>query len=140
MVKWKFMKLKGDPEKVYAELQSLGDNIQPSDIVDFARNKKTELHKCFEWDDEVAAENYRLSQARTIMVNLVYTEPEEKEDVKIRVYQNTSNAYQETRKIIQNADEYKNLLLRAKTELQSFRQRYKTLSELSEIMLLIEEL
>lgn len=54
MVKWKFMKLKGDPEKVYAELQSLGDNIQ-CDIVDFARNKKTELHKCFEWNDEVAA-------------------------------------------------------------------------------------
>ena len=74
MVVWKFNNLyKADAEKVSKEIESIS-NATPSSILEYARNENSELHKCFEWDDTVAAEKYRLQQARNIVCNLVYQE------------------------------------------------------------------
>lgn len=56
-------------DKILAELQQIRgaeETIDPVAIVRFARNKKTELHACFEWDDSKAAHEHRLWQARQI--------------------------------------------------------------------------
>ena len=37
--------------------------LQPSTIVDESRDSSAPLHKCFEWDDQTAAEKYRETQA-----------------------------------------------------------------------------
>lgn len=78
MVVWKFNNLyKADAEKVSKEIESI-PNATPSSILEFARNENSELHKCFEWDDTVAAEKYRLQQARNIakgnLVPIKFTE------------------------------------------------------------------
>jgi hypothetical protein len=44
-----------------AKLKKRG-KLSPSDVVEFARDEKTALHSCFEWDDSVAAREYRLHQ------------------------------------------------------------------------------
>ena len=41
--------------------------LRAKDVVAFARNPKTALHECFEWDDSEAAEKYRQWQARDLI-------------------------------------------------------------------------
>jgi len=52
--------------------------LTASKVVDAARNPASPLHACFEWDDDVAAEGYRLEQARRLIrgVKVVVTESE----------------------------------------------------------------
>lgn len=139
-VVWKFGSMfKGDAEKIYSEIQSIGEEATAKQILDYARDESTELHKCFEWDNSIAAERWRLQQARLIVCNLVYQEPEKQEPTKIRVLQSTEcNTYKPVRLILQNKSEYEQLLERALAELHAFKERYKNLSELEEILALIE--
>ena len=53
-------------QKVAEEIASIGESATPQQIVDRARDENSELHKCFEWDDSIAAENWRKQQARII--------------------------------------------------------------------------
>ena len=69
-----------DPYRVYDELAVLGDNVKPAEIVEAAKDEESELHKCFEWDDTKAAHKYRLTQARTLVLNLVITESKPTEE------------------------------------------------------------
>ena len=139
-VKWKISGIyKADAQKVYEEI---GDkSVSPEEVLNKARNEKSELHKCFEWNDGIAAEKYRLQQARMI-INLLVIKTENKDDEPIRVFQISSekNVYQPTRFFIQNPDEYQILLRRAKGELQAIRNRYKTLSELEAVFDAIDNL
>lgn len=133
---------KGDAQKCYDECQTL-EEVTPENVLNKARNKKTELHKCFEWDNSIAGEKYRLIQARQIIQHFVIAMPEEKEDApKIRSYQisTTVNKYEPTRMFLQKPDEYSALLERAKNELEAFKQRYKMLTELEEVFAAIDEL
>jgi len=126
---------KADAQKCYNECQTL-EEVTPANVLEKARNKRTELHKCFEWDDGIAGEKYRLIQARDIIRHFVIYTPDEEEDIpKIRSYQITTecNKYEPTRMFLQNPDEYTELLKRAKRELEAFKQRYKTLTELETI-------
>lgn len=134
MVKWNIPLYKDiEPTKVFEELKSIGESCTPEQIVEFAKNENTEIHKCFEWNDDVAAQKYRLQQARQIVCNLVVVETPNKEPVKYRVMQHIDTGYKETRLILQNKDEYTQLLQTAKSELTSFRNRYKNLVELENI-------
>lgn len=139
-VVWKFDSMfKGNAEKIYSEIQSIGEEATAKQILDYARDENTELHKCFEWDDSIAAERWRLQQARLIVCNLVYQEPEKHEPTRIRVMQSTeNNTYKPVRLILQNKTEYEQLLSRALAELHAFKERYKNLSELEEILALID--
>lgn len=140
IVSWKIEGLfKANAQKVYEEI---GDtSISPEEVLEKARNEKSELHKCFEWDDSVAAEKFRLQQARQIIQLLVIV-PQKKTDEPVRVFSITSqrNTYQPTRLFLQQPDEYQILLKKAKIELAEFKKRYKTLSELEEIFKCIDEL
>lgn len=133
---------KGDAQKCYDECQTLKE-VTPENVLAKAKNKKTELHKCFEWDDSVASEKYRLIQAREIIRHFVIMPAEKKDDTpKVRSYQVTTkrNVYEPTRIIMQKPDEYMALLKRAKAELEAFKQRYKTLTELETLFEVIDEL
>lgn len=138
-VKWRFDGyFKADAQKIYAEIGE--EKITPEQVLEKARDENTELHKCFEWDDGVAAEKYRLSQAETIIRMLVV--PVEKKGTQIRAFSLTSETrnYQPTRLLLQQPDEYKAQLERAKAELKAFRQKYKNLQELFEIFAEIDAL
>lgn len=51
-------------------------------VLEFARPKYSPLHQYFEWDDSVAAEKYRLLQARRIIISIEV----EIEGIKYRKY------------------------------------------------------
>ena len=65
-VQWKVNGIfKADAAKVYKEIGT--DNVTPESVLEKAKDKKSELHKCFDWDDKSAANKYRLQQARQII-------------------------------------------------------------------------
>ncbi len=49
--------------------------LKPQSIVDYAKDPKTALHSCFEWDNKKASNEYRLLQARNIIRVFVEEEP-----------------------------------------------------------------
>lgn len=144
MVEWKVKGLyKADAETVYKEITALGDSFSPADIVEAAKNESSELHKCFEWDDSVAAEKYREHQARMVITQLVVrTETTDNTPVSVRVISsaNAMNSYMPTKMLIRSEPEYANLLERAKRELRVFQQKYITVVELQDIFAMIDTL
>lgn len=127
-----------DAEKCYQEIQTIGESVTPKQILDYARNPETELHKCFEWNDTIAAEQYRLQQARLIVCHLVTVDESKPEPQKIRVMQHIDECYKPVKLIVRNKTEYESLLERARAELRAFKNRYHTLVELEEILALID--
>jgi hypothetical protein len=131
-----------DAQMVADEIANIGEAVTAEQIVDKAKDKNTELHKCFTWDDESAAEKYRIIEARQIVRHLVREElPDVKNDTPpLRVFYKTNNGegYKHIeRTIIKREDEYQALLARAMMELRAFKAKYSMLEELREILDLI---
>lgn len=138
---WRTGLFKADAQKVADEIGAIGEEITPAQILEKARNKNTELHKCFEWNDSVAAEKYRLHQARMIVCNLVIKNVDAEDDTQqVRVFHRTDNngGYKPLALIIKNPTEYEKLLAQARAELRAFKVKYHALSELEEILELID--
>lgn len=138
-VKWIGTKYKGDPQKVYEEIQSIGDSYTPREILAYARNNEnSELHKCFDWDDTTAAEKWRIHTARNICCSLKVevTQEEGKEPVAYRLIQTDKEekAYKPVVLTVRNDDEYSRLLKQAKEELASFKRRYESIVELESVI------
>lgn len=126
---------------VKKELDTLGEQFTPRDVVELARNESTALHKCFEWDDSIAAEKYREEQAKMVIRMIVYVDEQKNEKTNIRVLVSSGerdNTYMQTRLVVQNKTEYEELLERAMRELRAFKEKYKSLKELDYILELID--
>lgn len=133
LVKWSIPNLfKADANKCYSEILEL-ENITRSEVLERARDEKSELHKCFEWDDSKAAEKYRTAQAGDV-IRALYIVHKGEEVAPVRVLSRTSSSsYQPTRTFLTNENEYDNLLRRALSELESFKRKYEILSELESV-------
>lgn len=146
IIKWSVSGVfKADANKCYEEIQEIGEEVKPEQVLDKARDSESELHKCFDWDDSSAAEKYRLHQARLVINHLIVVKrdvEEEKEPVQFRVMLKNDSAkesgYKQTLVMVRDEDEYKKLLEQAYRELHSFKQKYSCLSELAEIIALID--
>lgn len=141
--------IKADANKVASEMYHIGkvngnNEFKPQELVDYARNNpNSELHKCFEWNDTIAAEKYRVNQAREVIRYLRITVPTENgktEKTAIRMFVSTNNHdnnYKATEIVFQNKSEYDKLLAEAMSELQAFKRKYKGIKELGKILALI---
>lgn len=143
--RWKIDGLyKANAQKVYEEIVTIGETATPAQIVEKAKDESTELHKCFTWDDAIAADKWRLQEARTIVRLLVKVSEDEQDPEPVRLLYKVSKEYDTGYKavtlILRNDDEYKELLRQAKAELQAFRRKYKTLTELEAIFDEIDKL
>ena len=133
---------------VAEEIMSIDSDINgitKQQIVDKARDEDTELHKCFEWNDSVAAERYRLVQAGSVLHHIVIKRIEEQIEQnmpEIRFFHKTDlkpdSGYKPISYIVKNNDEYYKMLQMAYAELHAFKQKYKNLQELDYILKLID--
>lgn len=110
--KWKNgARMKSDPQKVGEEIESLGKEIKAWDVVAAAEKKTSAMHNEFLWNDEKAAEEYRLEQARSLMRSLVTVidAPDQLSgSITVRAYENVElgeglksrNAYVSTKKVL----------------------------------------
>lgn len=60
-------KLNKDEAQKVGEFLERMESFTPSDVVSAARPESSPLHKHFTWDDLVAAEKYRLQEARNLV-------------------------------------------------------------------------
>lgn len=134
---WKGTAFKANPEAVYREIQTIGEDYTPQQILELARDEATELHKCFIWDDTIAAEKWRLHTARQICCSLsVIVETSDKQLAPCRIIQHDEEkeAYAPVVLTVRNVDEYARLLKQAKAEMAAFRKRYKMIVELQNVI------
>lgn len=136
---WKVSGLyKADAQAVATELSAI--KCTPENIVEYAKDEGSELHKCFEWDDTIAGHKYRCIQAQQVVRSLVIVREETQEKTPLRLFYNTGDRtgeYKPVKLVMQNQDEYQSLLQKAMNELRAFKQKYGFLTELEEIMSLI---
>lgn len=129
-----------DAQKVADEILGIGEEVTAEEVVNAARDESSELHKCFEWDNNVAAEKWRTQQARVLFTHLVIRKETEetKEATPIHLmYNNGGSTYKSAPLIFSKPDEYQKLLKKAYAELHNFKMKYAMLKELKDIFALV---
>lgn len=145
---WKNTGYKADAQLVGEELEQIEmeGTLDAERVVEFAkRNKKSELHKCFEWDDEKASKNWRLYEARKILCSISIEIKEEPKKVQ-RVYVNIKDKDTEERtfkninEVLKNDEEYQQLIDKAKREFEGCKDRYDDLLQKEDLKDIIFEI
>lgn len=130
------------------------DRLTPENLLDVSRPEDAPVHREFEWDDDIAAEKYRVSQAAALIRHVVIYEkqPEEPDDKAKQVVMtdggwngtrafnslHTQNGekrrYVATHKMLDD-DEMREILLgNARRELNAFVAKYRRLTELADLL------
>lgn len=139
------------PAQVAGEyLNELGEKeggLTAETLLEASRPEEALLHDCFEWDDSLAAERFRLRQARSFIGNIVAVEIQGKPVEKTRAFVSvTETAHREKGVFVPivtaMSDERsrETVLKNALFELQAFKEKYRTLSELAKVFEAIDEL
>ena len=132
------------------KIEARDGEITPAAVVDAARPDDSALHKVFEWDDEKAAEQYRLSQA-SCFIRCIAVKPEETDEVKgpIKLFVNRNPtdegqkqqaSYINYRSAFEDPESRAVVIANAKHELRVFRAKYSKLNELAKVFKAIDEL
>lgn len=121
------------------QLQSIYNShgqLTPRLVVDLARDPEHELHSRFEWDDSIAAEKFRVEQARDLIrkVRVVYKQGDENNPPQtIRAYHSLpdgdGHAYRSTDEIVQDPLLSKMLLAQAERDWKDLHRRYAHLAD-----------
>lgn len=131
-----------DANKVGKELEKLGEDITASGVVALARNKSSEMHDFFEWDDKKAGAKYRESQARQLisMLKVTYVKGK-KETPPVKAYVNVKrcSGYSQIDKVVNDVNRYQMLLDRAYEDLRIVKNRYTELPEIQEKLSFLNE-
>jgi hypothetical protein len=142
-------------ESIHAALAAIaeanGGYLSPANVVESARNPDSVLHDEFEWDDENAAESYRLAQAgaliRRVKFNLVKVGQKSKKITieatrafQSRPSQRTENGgYESITAIMADPEKREELVTQVLKELSAYRKRYSDLLALSHIWEAVDE-
>jgi len=142
---WKYQ-LKTDPNVVGREFEAIEaekGQITKEAIVDRARDIANPLHDLFQWNDTIAAEEYRKVQAHKLITNLIVVKPQAEPEHKATAYcafvnvaekPNSTGRYINLQKAIESEEVHELLVKNAIRELESFRQKYNTLTELLPVL------
>lgn len=124
------------------------DAISAKELLDSSRDENAPLHSCFEWDDTVAAEQYRTYQARKIIGSIeirIIQGDTPPHLARTRYFMNVvPNAPKvqgqfATVDVAFNNDDYRAVVLKeAYRELKSFQLKYNNYQELSDVFKAID--
>lgn len=111
--------------------------LVPELVVEFARKSSSPLHSCFTWDDGVAADQYRLWQARQLIrvsVQIVPgTDINERVWVSLKPDREDGGGYRSMIRVLNNKDLRAQLLQDAMEDMEMFESKYQRLKELSAV-------
>lgn len=123
-------------EEVVAELNKIStETITPEQVLDAARDENSLLHRFFEWDDSVAAEKYRKTQAQQILLKITYVKDDYDTKPK-RYYHNvtySTGEYHPVDFIFQHEDAYSLLKKRAIDYLRGAESKFSEVKELDSV-------
>lgn len=142
-----------DAQKAGKELERINskyNSLIPEQVVEESRDDDAVLHPCFEWNDAVAAEKYRVEQARHIIGSLVIqvenstkTKDEVSKTIVTRAFVNVSEerkgVYVPVQTALNRNDYRERVLKNALSELCMFQTKYSNLKELAEVNKAIDD-
>lgn len=121
-----------------ADAQKIGEALaavpgqKPRAVVEAARDPASVLHEHFDWDDGVAAEKWRMDQAREI-VRCVRVHDERAGDEPVRAFHSIVTgdgvAYHSLQEVRTSPDLRDRLLEAAERDLIAFQTRYRVLKD-----------
>lgn len=127
------------------QLEKQQGHITPKIVLESARSETSAIHPCFEWNDDVAAEKYRETQAGLLIRNLTVKmiEAGEKQTEPVRAYvsikQPDSSEFISLQNVLKDDELTQKMLKQAKNELNAFAKKYSALQELSKVFEAIAE-
>ncbi len=126
--------------------------LNPLAVVEAARDPDSPLHPHFTWDDDEAAEAYRVAQAgaliRRVKLTIIKTDTTSGKAVSItttRSFQSRPSmrgdgkGYEPLQAILSDEDKRAEMLDTVLRELSAYRRRYKELAELSDVWAAIDD-
>lgn len=134
---------KVDANEVGKELEKLGDNLTPDNVLEVAKDESNVMHNMFEWDDTVAGQKYRLWQARNIISNIrvnIISDDSQKRKIRAFVTTKKETVFEPIEKVVKDTDRYAILLNNAYRELNYIKYKYDTLAEIQELLRNIPEI
>lgn len=120
-----------------------GNELRPADVVEFARDPQTALHKRFTWDDTEAAHKWRLHEASELIRVSVYLEPSKQTPIRasVRTSDPTSaSEYRHLNDVLDDSERRGRLIRDALKEVKNWRARYEAVTELAPIFAAIDEI
>lgn len=130
-------RIKGDAQKcgeLFEQLSATEEGLTAKTLLEANKPESAPLHNDYEWDDEKAAEEWRLHQSRnfinSITVKMVSEDKENETQVRAFHIVSEPHQYEPIAAIIKEKNKYEQLLQSAYSELQAFRKKYSTLKEL----------
>lgn len=133
---------KANPQVIGEALEKIteaaGGVLKPQAVVEAARRKTHPLHPHFEWDDALAAEAFRLDQARNL-IRIVRIEDEATEEGSVRAFVSVADhdngvAYRTVDNVKRSAELQIALLKSAERDLEAFERRYRSLADICQIV------
>lgn len=131
---------------------SNGGYLDPALVVETARDESSILHNEFEWDDDSAAEHYRLAQAGALIRRVKFTVIKNNSETKTidigttRVYQSRQSkrrgetrGYETVQDIMKSPEKRDELIQQVLREMMAYRKRYADLIALSDVWAAIDD-
>lgn len=120
-------------------LQEVNRILTPEVVVRAAEDKNSILHKLFEWDENKAAYNWRLQQARTILNNIEVTIITDGDPREIAVFEVTTRS--EGYKSVDTFTNEDIDFIRANTlrQLNTMKHKLKTYKEFDKVLFYIDK-
>lgn len=149
---------RGDAQVVGERLEAIRakrDGLTPEAVLQDARNIRSALHSYFEWDDALAAQQHRISQARdlirAVQVRFIERPPEAERQISlaavlpaplqpqpVRAFvaierPDGGRAYESTTRAMADPELRRQVLARAHSEMDAVARKYRELSELGDV-------
>ena len=144
---WRGMQYPVDPQvagRYFKSLEKQYGSVTPENLLESSKPEDSVMHKCFQWDDAIAAEKYRKYQASSMIANLVKVVIKQNEnsglceETKMRAVVSVSTGIEKgefvsIERAMTDSEMRETVLKYALRELSIFQEKYKYLSELKEI-------
>ena len=122
--------------QILQELTESEGGLTPQKLVDASRDENHPLHCEFEWNDSVAAEAYRITQAKQLIrdITIVHDEEQKKSDRGFVITPGGNHVYVPLSDALNNEEWKNNLLNAAKRDMIAFIAKYRRLQELAAVI------
>ena len=129
--------------KHFEKIEKKQGTLTAQNVLESARPEKSPIHNLFEWDDQKAAEQYRLKQATMLICNLSVEVETDNKPIVCRAYMDVTDkkigSFMNVQSAFENKDTRDIVLNRALDELKAFKQKYKNLNELAKVFEVIND-
>lgn len=123
-----------------AKIKGKRSKVHAVDLVDWAkRHPDSALYKAFEWDDTIAAQQYRLQQAAQLIRLHISKEEGVRTFVSLSVDRVTGGGYRHVQDVVKDTDLRTVMVADALAEFQRVRMKYRHLQEFVKVFEAVDE-